>query len=147
MAEAEAQQWKDRFYAGYPRLRQWQRETENAARSTGVLRSVAGRPLRSEWEGGQLRWPLCCNFPVQSSAADVMLRAMARVHAALEGLDARLILQVHDELVAECADGEAPRVAALLEEHMTGAFVELFPDAPAAGLVTTAIVKCWGEAK
>ena len=90
-------------------LRRWQNETANIARATGELRSVAGRPLKAEWEGGELRWTQCCNFPVQSSAADVMLIAMARVHAALEGRDARLILQVHDELVIEFRRGHRGR--------------------------------------
>ena len=107
MSEAEAQAWKDRFYARYPRLRQWQNETANVARVTGTLRSVVGRPLRAEWEPVQpLKWTLCCNYPVQSSAADVMLLAMARVHAALEGLDARLLLQIHDELVCRVRRGQ-----------------------------------------
>ncbi len=73
MSEAEAQLWKDRFYARYPQLRDWQNRTADEARATGVLRSVAGRPLRAEWEPVQpLKWTLCCNYPVQSSAADVM---------------------------------------------------------------------------
>ena len=67
MSEAEAQAWKDGFYARYPRLRQWQNETANVARATGTLRSVVGRPLRAEWEPKRpLKWTLCCNFPVQS---------------------------------------------------------------------------------
>ena len=65
-----------------------------------------------------------------------MLLAMAKVHAALEGLDARLILQIHDELVIECAEDVAPEVEALLEEHMTAAYLELFPDAPMPGWST-----------
>jgi DNA polymerase I len=147
MSEAEAQQWKDRFYDRYPQLRAWQNRTANEARVTGVLRSVAGRPLRAEWEPIQpLKWTLCCNYPVQSSAADVMLLAMARVHAALEGLDAALILQIHDELVVECAEAEAAAVAAVLKEQMTAAYLELFPGAPVLGLVDVAIRKCWAKA-
>ena len=66
MSEAEAQALEGPFYARYPHLRQWQNETANAARVTGTLRSVAGRPLRAEWEPMQpLKWTLCCNYPVQ----------------------------------------------------------------------------------
>jgi DNA polymerase I len=74
-----------------------------------------------------------------------MMRAMVLVHAALEGLDARLLLQVHDELVIECAEGIADEVAALLERHMTAAWVELFPDAPINGLVDVASRPCWAK--
>ena len=113
---------------------------------TGVLRSIAGRPLRAEWEFVQpLKWTLCCNFPVQSSAADVMSLAMAKVHAALEGIDARLILQIHDELLVECAEALAPEVEELLTQHMTAAYLELFPDAPTLKLVDVATRKCWAK--
>ena len=67
------------FYARYPRLRQWQIETAEAARATGVLRSVAGRPLRAEWEAvrrAALDAVLQLPRPVVS-AADVMMLAMA----------------------------------------------------------------------
>jgi DNA polymerase-1 len=146
MPVAEAQEWKERFYARYPMLRAWQRDTANAARVTGELRSISGRPLRAAWEPVQpLKWTLCCNYPVQSSAADVMLVAMARVHAALEGRDAAPILQIHDELVVESAESEAPEVASLLEEQMVVAYRELFPDAPVLKLVDLAIRRCWAK--
>jgi DNA polymerase I len=146
MSEGEAQLWKDRFYARYPQLRAWQQETAETARVTGVLRSIAGRPLRVEWEPIQpLRWTLCCNYGVQSSAADAMLLAMARVHAALAGRDARLILQIHDELVVECAAELAPEIERLLTQHMTDAYLELFPAAPTLNLVDVASRKCWAK--
>jgi DNA polymerase I len=144
ISEAEAQTYKNAFYARYPRLRQWQNETAEAARSTGVVRSVLGRPLRVEWENGELRWTTTCNFPVQSSAADVMLVAMAKVADALPGA---LILQVHDELVLEVPEDEAEQAAAVLDAWMVAAFAELFPGAPLAGLVKVAICKSWSEAK
>jgi DNA polymerase-1 len=147
MSEGEAQAWKDRFYASYPQLRAWQQNTADAARVTGVLRSITGRPLRAEWEGGELRWPQCCNFPIQASTADVTMRAMAKAHAALEGLDARLILQIHDELVVECAADLGPEVARLLDTAMVEAWQTLFPDAPARDLVDVAVRRCWAKAE
>jgi DNA polymerase-1 len=148
MTEAEALDWKNRFYARYPRLRQWQNETADVARRTGVLRSVKGRPLREEWETIRpLKWRLCCNFPVQSSAADAMLIAMTRVHAALDGFAARPLLQIHDELVVECLEDEAPQVAAVLEAQMAAAWTEVFPDAPTLKLVDVAIRRCWAKSK
>ena len=58
------------------------------------------------------------NSPIQGSAADVIKLAMIGVFDRLaeSGLDARLILQVHDELIVECAEGDADAVAALLKE-------------------------------
>jgi DNA polymerase-1 len=145
MDEVEAQRWIDQFYARYPRLRQWQQENYTRASRTGVIRSICGRPLRAEWEYGQLRWQKTCNFPVQSSAAAVMLLAMARVHAALVGLAAHMILQVHDELLIEATEDTASRAATIVEENMVAAYQELFPDAPVGGLVDVAIRKCWAK--
>ena len=63
------------------------------------------------------------NTPVQGAAADIIKIAMNAVHSRLsaEGLRARLILQVHDELIVECPAEEETQVAALLAECMEGA--------------------------
>ncbi len=63
------------------------------------------------------------NAPLQGSAADLIKLAMARIHGALRdrGFAARLLLQVHDELVLEAPAEEVERVAALVREHMEGA--------------------------
>jgi DNA polymerase-1 len=146
MAESEAQLWKDRFYARYRQLRAWQIRTADAAHATGELRSIAGRPVRVEWEAVRpLRWTLCCNYPVQSSAADVLMLAMTKVHAALDGMAASLLLQIHDELVVECAEDIAFEVERLLTEHMTAAYLELFPAASTFKLVDVATRKCWAK--
>jgi DNA polymerase-1 len=146
MTEGEAQLYKDRLFARYPRLRTWQQETAETARVTGTLRSVAGRPLRVEWEAIQpLKWTLCCNYPVQSSAADIVMLAMTKVHDALDRFDARLLLQIHDELLIECAEEIAPEIEQLLISHMAAAYLELFPAAPTLKLVDVASRKCWAK--
>ncbi|MBR2339077.1 MAG: DNA polymerase I, partial [Clostridia bacterium] len=60
------------------------------------------------------------NMPIQGTAADIIKIAMIRVHDRLlrEGLDAKLILQVHDELIVEAKESDAPRAAAVLQEEM-----------------------------
>lgn len=63
------------------------------------------------------------NMPIQGTAADIMKLAMLRVSAALKknGLKAKLLLQVHDELICECPEEEADTVARLLAEEMQAA--------------------------
>ena len=63
------------------------------------------------------------NTPLQGSAADLIKIAMIRIHAAIRagGLGARLLLQVHDELVLEVPDGEVAPAMALVKQHMEGA--------------------------
>ena len=83
-------------------------------------------------------------MPIQGAAADIIKIAMIHVEDRLqkEGLQARLILQVHDELIVEAPESEATQAARLLQEEMEGAAqlsVPLVADA-AAG-------KTWYEAK
>ncbi len=60
------------------------------------------------------------NMPIQGTAADIMKLAMVHVHEALKqaGLQAKIILQVHDELIVECPEAEAERVCRILEQEM-----------------------------
>ena len=60
------------------------------------------------------------NAPIQGTAADIMKIAMVKVRRALvaEKLDAKIVLQIHDELLVEAAEAEAPRVLELLKETM-----------------------------
>ncbi|MBO6060588.1 MAG: hypothetical protein J6P98_00535, partial [Clostridia bacterium] len=66
------------------------------------------------------------NMPVQGSAADLIKLAMVRVHLALErgGYKAKLILQIHDELLIDCPENEKEAVSKLLHDCMMGVPVE-----------------------
>ena len=84
------------------------------------------------------------NMPIQGTAADLIKKAMLRVDGRLrrEGLEARLVLQVHDELIVECPEGEAEQVQRLLAEemeHVAELAVPLTAEAHAG--------KSWAEAK
>jgi DNA polymerase I-like protein with 3'-5' exonuclease and polymerase domains len=62
-------------------------------------------------------------------------------------IDGELVLQLHDELVAEVRRDQAEQAANLIEQAMTAAFLKVFPNAPVNGLLKVKIVKKWGEAK
>ena len=84
------------------------------------------------------------NTPIQGTAADIIKIAMVRVHDRLlrEGLESRLILQVHDELIDECPQAEETQVKEILTQEMEGAgsfSVPLIADANAG--------HSWAEAK
>jgi DNA polymerase-1 len=83
------------------------------------------------------------NAPLQGGSADVIKRAMIKLPAALAeaGLQARLILQVHDELLFEAPDAQAQSVAALAQRVMQNAVQISVPLT-----VETGIGKNWGEA-
>jgi DNA polymerase I len=148
MSLEEASAAKAAVLRVYPAIYPYQQRQSELGLSARVIHSVAGRPLRADWEkNAELKYTTCSNFPVQSSAADVLLRSMALLDRALVGLDAQLILSVHDELVIEAAEDDAEEAKQRLAGTMTRAFTEFFPNAPSAGLVDAKIVRSWGEAK
>ncbi len=84
------------------------------------------------------------NMPIQGTAADIIKIAMIKVRNSLKqsGLKARLILQVHDELIVECPENEADRVCEILQQEMESAVTLLVP------LVADAFVgRTWYDAK
>ncbi|HZY04007.1 MAG TPA: DNA polymerase, partial [Anaeromyxobacteraceae bacterium] len=129
MPGAEAQAIIDRYFARYAGVRRWLDETVETARREGAVRTLFGRKrelpeIRSRNPGlRQAAERMAVNTPIQGTAADVIKIAMLRVDAALRssGLNARLLLQVHDELVLEVAEGEADRLGELVRREMMGA--------------------------
>jgi len=126
---AEAQGIIDRYFARYAGVRGYIDKAIAEARKHGESRTLYGR-VRAMPEitsrNPALRMAAertAINTPIQGTAADVIKIAMARVHDALarERPEARLLLQVHDELVVEAAEGEVEPVVALLRREMEGA--------------------------
>jgi DNA polymerase-1 len=123
-----AQQYMDRYFARYPGVAQYMLRTRETARRDGYVETVFGRRLwLQEIRSGspvrrQAAERAAINAPMQGTAADLIKMAMIRVQdwIAREKLHARLIMQVHDELVLEVPDDELERVRAELPELMSG---------------------------
>jgi DNA polymerase-1 len=121
-----AQEFIDAYFAGFPRVRGFIDRTLEEGRATGVVKTLYGRrrlvpELTSR--NGQIRSGAeryAVNMPIQGTAADIMKRAMIRVHAALND-DARMILTVHDELLFEVRRERADEVAEIVRERMQSA--------------------------
>ena len=135
---------REAFLNRYHGVREYQQRQADLAEATGVVRSVLGRPLKAEWENGRLKYTQAVNFPIQASASDVMLLAMAAVDRALPG---NMVLQVHDELVLEVPAEQAESARDNVVIEMIEAFAALFPDAPIDTLVKATIVNSWSDAK
>jgi len=131
----EAQEFVDAYFAGFPRIREYIAETKRKAREDGYVETVLGRRryfpvLASSTRDSRTRVLQAAaereaiNHPMQGSAADIIKIAMFRVQRALAegGYQARLLLQVHDELVLEAPEDEVDRVAGLVRETMEGAY-------------------------
>ena len=103
--------------------------TREAARAQGYVETVAGRRLYLQdinARNAQLRQAAeraAINAPMQGTAADIIKRAMIAVHAWLSAAhpDARLIMQVHDELVLEVPEHALDAVESGVREHMAAA--------------------------
>ena len=128
----EARQVIDDYYATYRGVRDYMDKVPEEAREKGFVRSIYGRirPLPTiNDRNGQIRARAereAINMPIQGTASDIVKIAMLRVDEALrrEGLEARMVMQVHDELLLEAPKAEAARAAAVLKREMETA-VEL----------------------
>jgi DNA polymerase-1 len=124
-----AQEYVSRYFQRYPGVKRFMDNTRAQAREMGYVETVFGRRLYlPDIRSGnpQLRQYAersAINAPMQGTAADIIKRAMIGVHAwcRIEGVRARLIMQVHDELVLEVPENEVAALTAAVREHMVGA--------------------------
>jgi DNA polymerase-1 len=124
-----AQQYVDLYFERYPGVKRYMDDTRAMAREQGFVETVSGRRLylpdiRSR--NAQLRQYAersAINAPMQGTAADIIKRAMIEVHAWLGGggKGARLVMQVHDELVLEVAEDAIEAVERGVRKRMAGA--------------------------
>jgi len=125
---SEAQATIEAYFARYGGVRRFLAETVEQARADGFVRTLFGRrrylpDLASRNRVlRQAAERMAVNSVVQGTAADLMKKAMVDVFAGLRtgGLRARMILQVHDELVFDAPPGELDRLSALVRERMEG---------------------------
>ncbi len=129
IAPGEARAFIDAYFVRYPGIRAYMERTKEEARVNGFVLSPLGRrcwipgigdknPARRGYAERQ-----AINAPLQGGAADIIKRAMVKLPAALAvaGLRARMLLQVHDELLFEAPEAEADTVCAVAREVMEAA--------------------------
>lgn len=131
----QAKQYIDNFYAAHPKVREFLDGAVAIAKATGRVSTLLGRSrkmiditssnymIRSRAERASQ------NMPLQGSAADIVKIAMVKVAESLEaqGLKAKLILQVHDELIVDCPKTEQAQVEKIVKESMEQAYKLLVP--------------------
>lgn len=129
-SRAEAQQYIDEYLAHYGNVALYMNQVIESAKKCGYITTVLGRrryiPELSA-SSHQLRMfgeRVAMNAPIQGSAADIIKIAMVNVDRRLaeSGLSARLVLQVHDELIVESPESEKNAAAAILKEEMEKAY-------------------------
>ncbi len=132
MSPPEAQQFLDQYFETYPKVREYITRTIEKANDLGYVETLLGRKRyfpelrnpRLPYNQRQAIERAAINAPIQGSAADIIKIAMIQLHRRLqeEGHQARMLLQVHDELVLELPEAEREPVAALVREVMEGAY-------------------------
>jgi DNA polymerase-1 len=145
----EAKIYIDAYFKRYPEIRDYMENTKEQAREDGFVMTPFGRrcwiPRIKDKMHGLRAYAerQAINAPLQGGAADVIKRAMVKLPAALRdaGLSARLLLQVHDELLFEAAEDEAEATAAVAQTVMQNAVTISVPLQ-----VETGIGQNWGSA-
>ena len=128
MPRYEAKEYMQRYFEKYSGVHQYMTDIVERAKADGFVSTLMGRRRwlpelkSSNFNLRSFGERVALNMPIQGTAADLMKLAMIRVDRRLraEGLEARLVLQVHDELIVECPDGEVERVKMLLTQEMEG---------------------------
>ncbi len=126
---AQAKEYMEKYFAHYSGVRAYMDRVVAEGREHGYVSTMYGRRRwlpelkSSNFNTRSFGERVALNMPIQGTAADIIKLAMLRVDKALraEKLQARLVLQVHDELIVECPEAEAETVRALLTREMEGA--------------------------
>jgi DNA polymerase-1 len=126
----EARELMDEYFARFGGVRDYLHEVVERARRDGYTETILGRRrylpdlISDNRQRREMAERMALNAPMQGSAADIIKVAMLGVHRALaaERLRSRMLLQVHDELVLEIAEGEREVVEALVRREMGAAY-------------------------
>ena len=147
---AEAKEYMDRYLSKYSGVRQYMKDIVAKAKEDGYVSTIYGRRRNlpelksSNFNVRSFGERVALNMPIQGTAADIMKIAMIKVRDRLknEGLKAKILLQIHDELIVECPESEADKVEEILCQEMQSAADLSVPLIAEAGRG-----KSWYEAK
>ncbi len=133
---AEAENFVKTYFAKFPGVKKYLDETRQLAAQQGYVETLLGRRRYFPALQGKINPQMknreereAINAPIQGTAADIMKIAMLNIPPALKaaGLKARMLLQVHDELVLECPQAELEKTARLVQETMANAYPMSIP--------------------
>jgi DNA polymerase I len=144
----EAKRYIDRYFERYPGVKSYMEQTRQQARQQGYVTTLLGRRLNlprinaSDPLQRKASERAAINAPLQGSAADIIKKAMLAIdHAFLsQGLDAHIIMQVHDELVVEVSEDCQVKAKKIIEDRMVNAV-----DLSVALLVDIQVGNNWDE--
>jgi DNA polymerase-1 len=133
LTQPEAEEFIKTYFERFPKVREYIEQTKVLATRQGYVETLLGRRRyfpelqpgsKASYNARQAAERMAINAPIQGTAADIIKLAMIRLHRALRewGLESRMILQVHDDIVVEAPEGEIDPVTSLMRETMEDAF-------------------------
>ena len=130
ITRAEAQNYIEQYFERYPGVKNYMDETKSSAKQNGYVETVFGRRLyladieSSNYQRRQYAERSAINAPMQGTAADLIKMAMTDLHSKIrnESLDAKIIMQVHDELVIEVNENQLDELSDLTVNIMADIF-------------------------
>ncbi|GAB6059339.1 DNA polymerase [Desulfonatronum parangueonense] len=141
----EAAEHQMSFQEHYAGLAKWMADTKRQAllsiRPT-LVKTPSGRIRNLGWYGGD-RSSLILNTPIQGGEAEVLLATLIELYSRLDGVDAKLVHVIHDEIILEAAEKDAEKAKDILEQSMIAGMLRIFPSADTTGLVDIRIRKDW----
>ena len=149
MSIDDAQMALNSFFRKFAGLKRWMHRNAEICNAKRAIAIGLGRVFENAWSDTGIRYTQCCNLPIQGACADVMMLAVTRMQRSFRehNTDARLIAQVHDEIIVEAASGSIAASADIMSQAMTFAFLEMFPGAPTMDLVNIKTGNSWADLK
>ena len=122
----EAQDFIDRYFERFPGIRTYMDDTVAFAKEHGFVQTLFGRrintpEINAKGPHAGFARRAAINAPIQGTAADIIRRAMIRMPQAIDGMPAKMLLQVHDELLFEVDEGAVENLVGVAREVMEGA--------------------------
>jgi DNA polymerase-1 len=122
----QAQGFIDRYFERFPGIRAYMDQTIAFAKEHGFVQTLFGRKIHTPEINAKgptagFARRAAINAPIQGTAADIIRRAMIRMERAIDGIPAKMLLQVHDELLFEVEEGAADALVAAAKDVMEGA--------------------------
>lgn len=127
ISKGSAEEYIKQYFEKHPSVREYITQTINGAKKKGYVKTLLGRKrplpelLSKDQAIRQLGERLAINSPIQGTSADIIKIAMISLSKVLKSMRARLILQVHDELLVECPEEEKDKVIKLVRAEMENA--------------------------
>ncbi len=145
-----AQTFIDRYFERFPGIRRYMEETVAFAKEHGHVLTLFGRKIhipniRAKGPHAGMAQRQAINAPIQGSAADIIRRAMVRIPAAIADLPAKMLLQVHDELLFEVREDAAEDLAARAKDVMEKAHLPAL-DLTVPIVVDVGMGRSWADA-